>query len=807
MKVFVWWILFSFHFQADSMAGTPGRDPCIGEESNVSTPGPALASYCLDVDSVWALSSALSAFDFRAGYHYVSVKGMFNCNESDFVKKSTLGVCYQSVTLVKDSWFPLKLFFCGLNAYDFVRVVLLPALKGTTEKRRSFFQNGICTLRRSPFKYLKGFRLQLLKLHTDDFDLLEDNLIRHMAHEFPLASLKFGYYTNGLRGTLEVITDELKLLLTQDQLELLTIHQGAEFTLGGIGCVSLDPDFDLTGCTVYEYMASNVLHGFTCDMKTGKPLSLSLGLGARTTYMQAYYPTAKYPDQKHANMAITLGVMYGMSEGNSLLDRISREAKATYFRYLAAVISFQAPCIPFWLEAVMEWRDDQPISAMDRLLCSAPMKRVVVNAHELDAMCEYRGEHLVFYMNSIAFMCQHLEPFVLQPNWPLSRDDFQMVSGIEAVMKACIQGSTQYVNYRTMIEALGGKRLKEVVAEFGVVRLPDLIVIDDSTLLSDLSRSEREHASVVSMWLHLLKGRVSGRQFASLLLNAIAGECPTFALTERAVLESAGCLIDGNCRVEDVIRMLWCSGSATPMRSFISQLAPFFWQFVDSTVDLGEFQADLLHSLKVHGDVFPKLMPKSKDKDRYNHFMRLVYDEESEMRALGLHFMEKQLDTYPSKLSALKADHPSVILSMKLAREFSDGTLFGRTKWAGWMLLLLLCWWAERTGCAYPYFSWSLWHAKLGWGAFGVPLERHSFLEELSDEARQALGNQRIVLGRFRLSPRYIQLAKVMVQRIEGVKGVDMSSDEKVSDIRPVRRKRKRDIWGYEVFEMFRQSL
>ena len=164
---------------------------------------------------------------------------------------------------------------------------------------------------------------------------MEENMRRHLSEKFGEAVMKFGMYHNGMCGDLYSLLWYLECRVRKDKLEYLALHQGVEFLFqSGDVCVLKD-DVRLNGCTEYEFMGKKMLRGFTWNKRDRVPEVISAGLGDRWTNMQSYYPTANQvrEDFKRGNVDISLGAIYGMREGNAMLQKIQNAAEDAITNY------------------------------------------------------------------------------------------------------------------------------------------------------------------------------------------------------------------------------------------------------------------------------------------------------------------------------------------------------------------------------------------------------------------------------------------------------------------------------------------
>ena len=719
-------------------------------------------TFKLDVGSVWAVSKTLRAYRVRPGLHRMNVRkgGSLLESQADFTKKSSLEEICTAVTLIQRSDFVVKVFLLGLSCHAFLQRVLIPALKDMPHKCRTSYMNGNWLWSNTPYVYFKQLSVRSIIIHTDDFDLMEGNIQRHLSENFADAQVRYGLYDNGIVGAMEYMVPVLKDFLVTEHLELLIIHQGVELQSENSDYfLSVSRQCDLQGITRYHYLGYRPLLGFTCNMREGIP-GMITDVGARVTHVQGYYPVPAHAanEEKHTNMPITLGAMYGFRGGSKMLDEVKTAALSALASHSSSLSGFRGS-VPYRLELVTEWRDDLPLSEVHELLSSRPIEAVLKQIRDQDMFEQHSCAELHTHLQSIQRICNELQQCMDDPIWPLDMPSFSRIAGLEAILKACVQGSTQFVNYRTLKAALGDMTLAENVDVHGIVTPSDEITIDEDLLLMELWWSEREHSEALHLWLDVISGNHTGPEVAGLVVDAISRKCTPSTLTERAVLRCRKASIKGSATMKDVMTMLSFMGEQSPIRTFIAMLVIDGVQVFDPE-GYPDFDRALCNVLMARCQVFPMLRPVRTTKDSYSRFMRLSLTTESTLFNHALHFME-------CDLRPLTCGHPAVVACMSLARHMAGTDGQRLINWTAWLMVLLLTSWDEQGIAQYVYFSWSKWHELLGWEEYGTPLLTNGIVELLTWEERENLNITCKLFGRYKLKSGFVRRVLYVVDSLE----------------------------------------
>ena len=756
-----------------------------------------------DVDSVWALSSDLTCFNVRDGLHHIPVSMFRTPVRVDFSKKSSLGAVYEGVVMVTQADFPVYILVEGVSMYRFMTGVLTAAMRQLPHHRQTAFRNWYWLRSANCSDLLRMFKVKSIHVHTSDFQALQTHIGIFMQQFYPEASVKYAVYMNGMHGDVDSILIRLRDFLAMERLECVLIHYGAEVTMGDGRLPVVHADGDLPRCELYSNLGQNGIRGFT----TKQPVLLrqfTQGVGSRCTFLQGYYPMAVHgaTREKVHNMPITLASMYGFRSGNPMLENI-RVAGVKHMRMLLAGLEGYVDGPPLRFELVAEWRNDQPLEEYDELLSRQAIDQLGNNLRRPGVLAAVPRERITAILEPLLDLAADLDSFVNDPYWPMNMPAFRHIAGAEAVLKACVNGSTQWVNYGTLTSALGGRTLAEATRGFSPMQLETPLPASEYHVEADLRASEADHADVVTLWMQVISEPLPPHEIAQALVQAITNLCSPPTLTLRAVQKKRGARVEGQATVDDVLSMLkHMEGNQSPMRTFVAMMTVDGVEYFEAD----NFDQEVEQVLLSRCQVFPTLRPVSKDQDFYSRFQRLTLTPDEVQFANGLEFMETQLKMYSSKMVILTSDHPAVVACMTLARHMAGTDRAERlTKWTAWLFVLLLCAWDDAGKITHAHFSWHRWHRQLGWREYGQPLVSCDILEELTDEQRDGVELKHTLFGKFRVCRGVVRRIIRQIHRLEQAGGPpsrdpavpagrpeanDASDGE--AEVAPVRRRRRR---------------
>lgn len=708
-----------------------------------------------DVDSIWATSSTLQAFKIPEGIHRVAKINITRTVVADFGKKSSMEASYSACYFISRSQFPVNVFLDGIGGTDFFALVIIPSLKDLGHHCVSSYHNGRWLWTDSPKHNFEKQNIKNIVIHTDDFPVLERNIARHVQEDFPHATVLYGIYLNGLRGNSTSVLKALTEFITRDHLEHIVLHKAIEVTVSAGGTVALANEFDLRGCTTYHILGSPTLTAFTCNGRRGLP-NLCRDLNERVTYLQGYYPVAAHAGNvnDHCNLPITLAAVFGFQSGNHMLDDILMAAYKELAAIRAALFAFWAKACPYRIEIVTEWDLRQSAEQLDYMLSTQSLDKlasIITDGQHLDIVTKEELRELTTHVLA-AFI--ELEEMVDMGRWPVTLDDFGRLTSLENILLCCVRGGTQYVNYRSMKCALGGRTLSDSVGPNGSLLLPDTpFTVPAAVLLAELSRSEhRRFHKCIHLFVGLLvsldeecdrEHRVHGtcNVLARTIIQGVHYACDVDGLNA-AIVTAARRRVCGHVGFNEAVGALEHMDTNNAMRIMLALL---------TTRGAGNFctgdEANMeraLHRALSTCDVFPLWRPIGQ-KDSNVRFMRLCLTTPEEQFCDALDFLEHFMKVKARHMERLSVNNPGMQLCMNLAIQLSESDLSTRRTWTAWlMLLLIVVWRGPSASC--DFFSWAAWNRHVGWN-YVIPLLQQGVLKRAEPAPEHLLGNLKIATG------------------------------------------------------------
>lgn len=708
-----------------------------------------------DVDSVWAVSSTLEAFDICPGIHHVHANLFSTTTKADFSRKSSWDISYNAITLISRSEFPVKLLLHNISGPQFRDSVLLPSLRDLPHCKRTSYYNGCWLWQQTPEEHLRMTNDKRIHLDSCDLQLVEQNIARHLVEEFPEASVKYGLFINGLHADPGRLIMSLEVFLDRRYLEFVAIHQAVEFTVPGGSTLRLRHGVNLRGCTKYRYLSSPLFVGFSCKGRSGLP-NMCDNIRERIGYIQAYYPLQSHAssyDASTRNSPVTLAAIFGFGNDNSLLKKLSSQASDILAKAHAGLQGFAAGACPIRFEIVPEWRNEEPQYELDGVLELNAIKTLVRNIVETDVLEVVTAQEIQTVARPIISTCDELQQAHDANVMPHNISHLSRICGLESILKVSITGTTRYINYQTMKATLGGRTFVQSVGQSGELVIPDSGTSDPSTLLDDLMKSEKLcYWDVIALAVALLARREaaqqesSARQVAETIIEGVKMICGLPALTEDAA-RNAGATVSGHISYSEVIESLIYMKLSHPLRTYLAALLQ------KTEIDQREINAELFAILQ-RGNIFPSWRPHYQHDSR-TRFYRLYLTPPEQQFAKALHFLEQELGVAIGRLVRMTRAHRAVSLCLNVASHLAgmEDTLL--TKWSAWLLLLLMAEWTDRRGFKYPYFRYTKWHDNLGMEGFGEPLIVAGILQPLPPDDNR--DEKYTILGRFELVEGYVR--------------------------------------------------
>lgn len=717
-----------------------------------------MATTSFDVDSIWITSRTLSAFKIPEGMHRLAKHNVTSTVVADFSKKSTVGRAFSAFFLIPRCEFPVEVFLSNISGKEFFASLLVPSLKALPKGSVTSYHNGRWLWTDSPRDSFEAQKIKSIALHTADFQALERSICRRLADSFPHAAVLYGVYQNGLHGQSEKVLLSLRQFLMPDALEHVIVHKAVEISVP-TGTVGLAMHAPLQGCRKYNILGSPTLRSFTCD---GRRLpDMCAGMEEHISYVQGYYPIQSHAGNVngHTNLPITLASIFAFRADNDLLRGLKDQAHRELAAARAALFAFLSGRFPYRIEAVTEWSHTRQTQAdLEKALSMESMHKLVRNAFDGRHLCTVPQEECTELGKAIHLVYAELEEIVEGCAWPRTVEDLARVASLESLVLCCLRGSTQFVSYRCLKAALGGKTLGQALSPANVLIIPDdPLPLAAEQLAVELIASEagrRHFHKPIDFFVRLLKtldqereasGRTMGscETLARMVVRGVCEECDVPSLST-ASITAAGRTLAGHTGFKDVLDALCYMQSSKPMRSLLALLVSSGGRNFCLADSDDEMERALYRALDCC-DVFPRWRPIGSQDTTYR-FTRLVLSDPDRQFSDALDFLEEVLRMRASRMDRLTSRNPDVQLCMKLAIVLGGGRAAKTRTWTAWLVLLIITFW-RGPSASYRFFSWAGWKRSIGW-EFVAPLLDGGLL--IHEE-----GSEDFLLGDLKLAPRF----------------------------------------------------
>lgn len=721
-----------------------------------------MATVSFDVDSIWATSRTLSAFRIPEGMHRLTKSNITNTCVADFSRKSTMNQSFCAFFLLARCEFPVEVFLSDISGKDFFTSVLLPSLKALPRESITSYYNGRWLWTESPEDSFDMQKIKSIALHTRDFQALEGSIRRHLADRFPHAAVLYGIYQNGLHGQCENVLHSLRQFLLPDALERVAIHKAVEISVPA-GTVGLAMHAPLHGCVKYNILASPTLRAFTCN---GCRLpDMCTGMEEHVTYVQGYYPVQSHAGNvnDHTNLPITLASIFAFRADNKLLQGVVDQAHRELAAMRAALFAFLSRHFPYRIEVVTEWSPPQTQADLEKTLSMESMHKLVNNVFDGQHLCIIPQEECRQLVERIHLAYAEVEEIVEGRMWPHTVEDLARVASLESLLLCCLRGSTQFVSYKCLKVALGGKTLGQALSPANALIIPDdPLPLAAEDLAEELIASEarrKQFHNCIDFFVRLLKTldqerEASGRAWGScetlarMVVQGVCEECDVPSLST-ASITAAGRSLAGHTSFKDVFDALCYMQTNKPMRSLLALLVSSGSRNF-CVADSDEEMERALYRALNHCDVFPMWCPIGSQDSQYR-FIRLCLSDPDQQFSDALDFLEEVLRMRASSMDRLSSRNPDVQLCMKLAILLGGGHTAKVRTWTAWLILLIITFW-RGPSASYKFFSWAAWQRSIGW-EFVAPLLRSELLVQVE-------GSEDFLLGDLKLAPRFSRRLK-----------------------------------------------
>lgn len=676
-----------------------------------------------DVDSVWVIASSLSAFKLPSGIHHIWVSNVSNTTTANFSKKTSLEMTYQCFTFTSRCEFPVKIMLSNISGYRFLREIFIQALNQLPTTTKTSIQNGSWLWAADPVMTLDFLKVKVISVHSNDFETL-DGLIRNHMHATaeqlpPHVKIQFGIYMNGLQAdSSESILPSLDNFLDKCKVEMVVIHHAAVFQQPDGSVLTPGPELPVKAACQYKYMGCNFLIGFSARGRDIPEWCLA-SLSGKTGYVQGYFPgPAHAVSEKFANSPITLYALFGSKNQNNFLRMLKRDAMAQLSSFRAALIAYQQLHITYRIEAVMEWRNDQPLNELEQIMSMNAIHNLAHFATERFFIVS--REALNNAVRPISQLLDEVTELSNRDEW-LDLSDLGFLSGAESLIKCAIQGNTRYVNYHTMRALLGNHSLGECQID-GILVIPaERQTVPTDVLLREICRSERATITLpATLLIELLDAKKTNpdeqrmiKIIGKAVIKGVAKMCNVSRLKEATVRqENHRVNISGKISYPEVLEALRFYQCDNPMRVMmalllkdgVKKMAPTIHEDIDCAI------ANALDQC----DVFPRWRPLTSGKDYYQMFFHLYKTTPRKQILDGMLFLEDILKARTSRLAAMGADDPSLATILALATHLAEAEPCNMIKWTALLLLLLECSLARSRGLAFPAFRYAVFAEHMG---------------------------------------------------------------------------------------------